>query len=359
MRLSMTTMSRPVFVVALAAGAALLGTIAIPSAQAAEPRKVANVTEIPAAPKKVAVLGLAALDTLDAMGIEVAAVPAPPSGDSGARWPQHLIEKYAQDKYVKISGGRSTEGDANPQVAQLRDFRPDLIIAVSRGSLDTLKDIAPTLDLSTSNASFVDSVVQNILTLGATFGREKQANEKAYELLDSMRRLRESAVSQGTGLVLFAAGNRVMPQQFDARFGLVYDLIGIRPILTPTDGAGGLSSGRPPSSAPVDENDPAAVAAAEAARKERQAAEAKYLADVMAREPDWLFVVDRNAAFGDATAAEAMATTPAIANSRAWQQNKVIYLDQDGANWYLMAGGLGLLEQSIQQIQAAFDQHGG
>lgn len=353
--------SRSAFATTLAAGIALLGGIAaFPSLHAAEARKVTHaqgITEIPATPRKVAVLGLAALDTLDALGIEVAAVPALPAGDSTTRWPTHLLEKYAQDRYAKISGGgRSQQGEGNPQRDQLTALKPDLIIVTGQNAFDTMKEVAPTIDLAVSNTSFVDSVVQNILTLGAAFGQERRANEKAYELLASMRALRESAAKQGTGLVLFTVGNRVMPQQFDARFGLIYDVIGILPVLTPSDGAGGLSSGRPPAAADVDENDPVAKAAAEAAQKARQQAEAEYMADVMAREPDWLFVVDRNAAFGEAKAAGVMAATPAIANSKAWQQGKVIYLDENGP-WYLMTGGLGLLQRSIQQIQAAFDRH--
>lgn len=354
--------SRPVFAAILVVSLALPGTIA--TLQAAEPRKISHaqgVTEIPDTPNKVAALSLSALDTLDALGIEVAAVPALPSGDSTARWPRHLLEKYAQDKYTKIPGGgrsSSAEGEANPQIERTKAFGPDLIVVSSRNSFDALKAVAPTVDLSVSNVSFVDSVAQNILTLGAAFGRERQASARAYRLLADMRALREAAADQGTGLVLFCVGNRVMPQQLDARFGMIYDVVGIRPILTPTDGAGGLSSGRPPASATVDEQDPGAKAAAEAAQKARREAEAKYLADVMAREPDWLFVVDRNAAFGDAKAAEAMAATPAIANSKAWREQKVVYLDHDSGNWYLMAGGLGLLEGSIRQVQAAFDKHG-
>jgi iron complex transport system substrate-binding protein len=357
----MNNRSRHALTAALATSLALLGGISSSTLTAAESRKVVHaqgVTELPAVPKRVAALSLAALDTLDAMDLEVAAVPALPAADSTTRWPEYLLEKYSQDKYAKIAGGGRSmaEGEANPLIERTRALAPDLIIVNNRNTFDTLREVAPAIDLSVSNASFVDSVVQNILTLGTAFGQEKNANQRAYELLASLRVLRESAADQGTGLVLFAVGNRIMPQQLDARFGLIYELIGVRPVLTPTDGAGGLSSGRPPAASTVDENDPAAKAAAEAAQKARQQAEAEYLAAVMAREPDWLFVVDRNAAFGEAKAAEIIAKTPVIANRKAWQQGKVIYLDQDGP-WYLMAGGLGLLERSIDRIQAAFDRH--
>ena len=328
-----------------------------PSAVQAESRKVPHVqgvAELPAVPRKVAVLGLAALDTLDALGVDLAAVPAPPSGESTVRWPAHLVAKYSGDRYVRLPAA-ARDGGADPRIAGIKDLRPDLIIVDGRGGgqLDALKGIAPIVDLSVSNTSLVASVAQNILTVGAAFGREKEAGDRLHALLGEVRALHEQAAKQGTGLVMFAVGNRVMPQQPDARFGMVYELVGIRPALRPDEGQG-LSTGRPQAAAPADDS-PEARAAAEAAQKERQVAEERYLSEVMAREPDWLFVVDRNAAFGEAKAAETMAATPAVANSKAWREGKVVFLDQDGANWYLMAGGLGLLEKSVRQVKAAFD----
>ncbi len=307
-------------------------------------------------------MGLAALEILDALGIEAAIVPAPPAADANMRWPDALAKKYASDSYVKLvsAGGRSAPQNApNPQVEQLKSLKPDVIVldSRSRGLQDQLKSIAPVVELGISNTSLVDSVVQNILTVGAAFGKERQAIEKANALLDDVRAVREAAARQGTGLVLFGVGNRVMPQQIGARFGMLYDVIGIRPVLLPGEGEG-LSTGRPSASIPEDA-DAATKAAAEAARQTQQAAEARYFAEVMARDPKWLFVVDRNAAFGPAKAAEAMAATPVISNSTAWKQNKVIYLDQGGAAWYTMAGSLGLLETSLRRIKAEFEKHEG
>ena len=348
--------------VAASMAAALLGTTPLAAQTADAPRSIAHAqgsTPITATPQKVAVLSIAALDTLHALKIPVAGVPAR-SAESTVRWPQHLIEQYTPDNgYTPIAIARGDDA-AKSHLDTLQALKPDLIIVDgrTRNQYNDAKAIAPTIDLSVSNASFVDSVVQNILTLGAVFGHEAQANAKALELLAKVRTLRETGAKQGTALVLFAVGDRVMPQQPDARFGMIYEVAGIRPVLTPTDGQG-LSTGRPPAAAaaPANADDPAAKAAAAAAQKARTEAEAQYLTDVMAREPDWLLVVDRHAAFGDPKAATNMAATPAIANSKAWQQKKVVFLDQDGANWYLMAGGLGLLEQNIAQLQAAFDRH--
>ncbi|GAA5236646.1 siderophore ABC transporter substrate-binding protein [Verticiella sediminum] len=305
-------------------------------------------------------LDLTALDTLDAMGIEPSMVPAPPSGESTARWPSHLIAQYGQDKYAKLPAGRAGEGEPNPQLQQVAAFAPDLIVSGSRGrggSADAFKDIAPVVVLSVDNARFVESIAGNVASLGAALGQEALGRREADALRTRVRTLHSSAARQGTGLVMFNVGSRVMPQQSDARFGMLYELIGIRSALSPDDGAGGLGSGRPPANNAANADDPAAKAAAEIEQKARQAAEAKYLADALAHEPDWLFVVDRNAAFGELKAAETMAATPAVANSRAWRQNKVVFLDQDGASWYLMAGSLGLLNNTVGLVQAAFDQH--
>ncbi|MFT3721846.1 ABC transporter substrate-binding protein [Pseudorhodoferax sp.] len=337
-------LSRRTFTAALALNALTAGAS---SAQAIGPAR------------KVAALNLGALDTLDALGAAVAIVPAPPAGESTARWPRHLLAKYAHERYVKLVSGRAEEGQPNPQVQQLAALKPDLIVSGGRGrgsSTDAFKAIAPVVELSIDNARFVESVARNLVALGTALGQEALGRNHADALRAWVRALHASAAGQGTGLVMFNVGNRVMPQQADARFGMLYELIGIRSVLTPADGAG-LSSGRPPANRAAATDDPAAKAAADAEQKTRQAAEAKYLADVMGREPDWLFVVDRNAAFGEPKAAETMAATPVVANSRAWKQKKVVFLDQDGASWYLMAGSLGLLESSLRQVEAAFARH--
>jgi iron complex transport system substrate-binding protein len=308
---------------------------------------------------KIAAMSWGTLELLDALGVEPAIVPAPPAADAVTRWPDALVKKYAQEKYAKLTtiAGRPSQDGPHPQAARLKALKPDIIITEVRARNNTdLQAIAPVMDLGLSNASLAESVVQNLLALGTKFGKERQASLRAQALLSDLRALRESAAKQGTGLVLFGVGNRIMPQQVNARFGMLYDIIGIRSALHPDDGAG-LGQGVPPAP-PAATDDPAAKAAAQAAQKARQQAEEKYLSDALAREPDWIFVVDRNAAFGPAKAAETMAATPAITRSKAWQQKKVIFLDHDGASWYLMTGSLGMLEKSIRQIRTAFDQHG-
>lgn len=331
-------------------------------AQASAPRSLAHaqgVTELRGDHKKVAVLSVPSLELLAALGIDAAIVPTPPAADAASQWPAGLMERYAGEGTVKLVnvGRRAAAEGPNPQVEQLRQLKPDLIISDSRtrNLYPDLQGIAPTIELAGGGTSQVDAVVQNLLLVGAVFDRDAQASAKARALLEQVRSLRDRAAGQGTGLLLFAAGERVMPQALDARFGFVYEVFGIHPALAPREGEG-LSPGRPGAAIPEDA-DAATRARLEAERKTREAAETRYFADVMAREPDWLYVVDRNAAFGPAKAAELMAAAPVVNGSRAWQQRRVVYLDGDGASWYLSAGSLSLLERSLARIGAAFDQH--
>lgn len=303
-----------------------------------------GVVTLPDIPRKVVVLDLAALDTLDALGIPVVGVPALREG----MWPDYL-KKYAGEEYAKV--GSLFE----PDLGAIRGLEPDLIIVGgrSRRALDDLSSIAPTMDLSTSTTGFIPSVVNNILTLGAIFEIEQQATATALQLLNDVRALHASAGEQSNGLLLFTVGEKVRPQVPATRFGIVYELVGIEPIVTPAD-AGPPRERR----TPVPDDAPAEVKAAEEARqKARDRADAERLAQILARQPQWLFVIDRNSAFRERdNAADVLAATDDVASSDAWKAGRVIHLS--GGGWYLVGGGVQQLRQTIARIEAAFEEAG-
>lgn len=295
-------------------------------------------TEIASVPQRVVVLDLAVLDILTALDIPVVGVPSLQDD----MWPDYM-QKYAGDKYTKA--GSLFE----PDLDVIKTLKPDLIIVGGRSSrsFDAVSAIAPTIDLSTSTTGFVPSVVQNVLTLGAIFEVESQANAKARQLLQSIRELQANAASQGEGLLLFSVGERVMPQQPATRFGIVYELIGIQPVVKPEDAGPARSRGR-------DTNE--TEAEKEAREKAEAKASAKRLANIMSRKPNWIFVIDRNSAFNERqNSAEILAADPAISASSAWNDKKVVYLS--GRGWYLVGGGVTQLETTIKQLAEAFDQH--
>ena len=295
-------------------------------------------TTLPAAPKRVAVFDLAALDILQALGVDVVGVPK-------VAYPSYLAD-YGSDRHAKV--GTLFE----PDEEALKATRPDLIVIGGRSSAKyaELSRIAPTVDLSTDTAGFVASVARNILLLGRLFGRQAEAATRTERLLADVRALQAKGARAGKGLLLFVAGQGISPQPAQTRFGILYELTGIAPAITAAD----LPPAQPRSARQAE---PAAgtpeAAAADDARRRQSAQQAERLATLLAqRDPDWLFVLDRNAATGgEAVAEKLLAGNAAVARTKAWTKRQVVFLD--APSWYLVGGGPTALENGIAQIGTA------
>lgn len=290
-------------------------------------------TRLPAMPKRVAVYDLAALDMLQALGVDVAGVPK-------TRMPAHLAA-YEAERYTKI--GTLFE----PDETALKALQPDLIICGSRSArkFKELSALAPTLDLSTSWASFLPSVTRNLLLLGRLFERQALAAARAEQMLTAVGALQAQGAQAGTGLLLFVAGQGMSPQPAQTRFGILYELLGTTPAVTAAD-------------LPAPQARGANTSATEAERKRQAEQRAAQLASLLAqRNPDWLFVLDRNAATGgQAVAAQLLADNAAVTGTRAWRQQQVVHLN--APDWYLVGGGITVIEKTVAQVGAAFDRAG-
>lgn len=331
-------LSRRHAIASLAASAA--GLAAMRPVGAAELRVPHRKGEavLPGRPQRIAVFDLAALDILQVLGVEVAGVPK-------AMLPAYLA-RYGEDRYAKIG----TLFEPDPEA--LRALRPDLIIVGGRSSAkyEELARIAPTLDLSTGTTDFLGDVVRNLRILGQATGKHVEAEAEGQRFFGEVRALHAKAAGKGTGLLLFAAGSGVSAQAPGTRFGIIYDLIGIRPVIAASEAPAAARPARAAAPAPGTPE----AAAADAARREAGERQAEHLEAALSRNPDWLFVLDRNAATGGKpVAAERLSGNAALRATKAWTAQQVIHLDAPG--WYLVGGGLGNLRATIAQISAAFD----
>ncbi|QEF98594.1 putative ABC transporter solute-binding protein YclQ precursor [Stieleria maiorica] len=292
-----------------------------------------GTVKLPSVPRRVVTLDLASLENLHALNVPVVGVPS----TNVDMLPEHL-KQYAGDEFAKV--GSLFE----PEIETIKSLKPDLIIVGGRSSrqCESLSEIAPTIDLSTSTTGFIPSVVGNLLTLGAIFEKEREASRLTRDLLNDVRMLQSKAGEQGSGLLLFSVGEKVIAQQPATRFGIVYELVGIAPAVTAEDAEPtGERRGREQ----------------QAKRNVDDAAARERLAKILRREPAWMFAIDRNSAFGErANASEVLSTVPAIAESEAWKNGKVVYLS--GTGWYLIGGGVLQLQQTIDQVNNAFDENG-
>lgn len=288
---------------------AVLVALAAPAKSSrAEPitvRHAQGETVLAETPRKVFTLDLASLETLDAIGVEVAGVV-------GTHIPAHL-SKYKDDKYLKI--GSLFE----PDYETINAAAPDLIIVASRSSpkYRELSRIAPTIDLTTDDDAFLASSFRNARTLGRIFGKEAEIEARIGEVEAAARAARENSRNAGRGLILLATGGRLSAYGPQSRFGALHTDFGVTPAVATLDKAihgQGVS-----------------------------------FELILNANPDWLFIVDRDAAIGQGGRPAAQLLDNAlVARTSAWQKKRIVYLDS--TRWYLIGGGLLSLRDNARQI---------
>jgi iron complex transport system substrate-binding protein len=269
-------------------------------------------TTLPERPAKVLALDLSVLDTLDALGVQVAGVP------SGAK-PAYLA-KYAGDDVPKV--GTFFE----PDYEAINAAEPDLIIVAGRSGpkYAELARIAPTIDLTVDPADFMASSRKNVRTLAKLFGKESEGQALIARLESSTAALKEKASVAGKGLMLMTTGGKMSTYGPGSRFDLLFSEYGVQPA-----------------------DDKIAVA------NHGQPVSFEYL---LQHNPDWLFVLDRDAAIGqEGQTAQKLLDNEIVAKTNAWKNGHVVYLD--GASWYLASSGITALQNNIDQLSKAFDKN--
>ncbi|MDM7850805.1 siderophore ABC transporter substrate-binding protein [Pseudochrobactrum kiredjianiae] len=283
----------------LFAGAALAGEVTIKHAQ--------GETKLPDVPQKVITFDLSSLDTLDALGVKVSGVPTIKLQD--------YLSKYAADDYIKV--GTLFE----PDYEAVNAAQPDLIIVGGRSAAKyaELAKIAPTIDLTADAANFVKSSEDNIRTLANIFGKDKEAEEALTKVNAKKDELKALTAKSGTGLLVLTTGGKISAYGPGSRFGVLYDEFGVKPAADDIKPGG---HGQPVSF--------------------------EY---ILEKNPDWLYVIDRDAAIGrEGVAAEKFLDNAVVAQTNAWKNKQVIYLD--GSAWYLNASGLTSMGKIVDQLIA-------
>lgn len=282
---------------------AALALLAAPAA-ASTVTHAQGETEIDGVPQTVLVYDMATLDNLDALGVPVAGAP-------GATLPDYLSQ-YA----AKI--GTLFE----PDFEAVNAAEPDLILVGGRSApqYSALSGMAPTLDLTIGTEGYIDNVVANLHLLGGVFGREAEAETLGAELQADVAALKDEAAGAGRVLVILTTGGRMSAHGPGSRFAVVYDDYGFTPAVE------GLDTGT-----------------------HGQAISFEFIRET---NPDWLFVVDRDAAIGrEGQSAAEYLDNPLVQGTTAWEQGQVVYLDAQA--WYLIGGGVQALQSSVAQLRDA------
>ena len=259
-------------------------------------RHAQGETKVPANVKSVLTFDLAALDTLDALGVTVAGVP---TGGKPAQ-----LAKYNGPEYAKI--GTVFE----PDYEAVNAAEPGLIILGGRSApkYAELSKIAPTIDLTVKPDAFLEDSIANAETLGRIFGKEAEVKRRVDRLRTSIAALKETAAhAYGPG----------------SRFGVLHTEFGVKPAVEDLKVA-----------------------------NHGQSISFEF---ILEKNPDWLFVIDRDAAIGrEGQSARQFLDNDIVRRTTAWQKGQVVYLN--ASNWYSVGGGLTALQQDVDDLKTALSK---
>jgi len=264
--------------------------------------------EFTSIPQKVLVLDVPSLDNLDFMQVDISGVPS-------GNLPSYLA-KYQDQKYSKI--GSLFE----PDYEAINALNADLAIVGGRSSAkyQQVAEIVKTIDLTVDSKNYLNSAKNNIKTLGKLFAKQDIANAMVVKLDDKLAQLQEIAPKAGRVMILITNAGNTGVYGRNSRLGWLYNEAGFQAVSDNVDdrshGGDGVSF--------------------------------EY---IMAKNPDWLFVIDRDAAVGQRTAgnaAEQVLDNALVHKTVAWQKGQIIYLHPQEA--YITSSGYQALITIMDQI---------
>lgn len=269
-------------------------------------------TAIPLHPERVAVFDTSALDTLDALGVNVMGVAG------GYEFPPYL-RRYADSRNHPVLGTLF-----EPDYEAVNAAQPDLIITGGRSSAKyaPLSRMAPAIDIPTDNVHPVQTALANARLLGSIFGRESRAEALATQIGKAITALRAKTAGRGRGLIVLVTGGKLSAYGPGSRFGMLHTDFGV-----------------PPANPHI------------AVSKHGEAIGSEF---ILKTNPDWLFVIDRDVAIGETGAAQQVLDNPLVRQTTAWKKHQVRYLNP--VNWYLVGGGIQALRAMIAEVDEGYER---
>ena len=274
--------------------AGLMLAMALPfaAAHAAQTVKVQDNTgdvEMPLKPKTVLVYDYGALDIIRTLGGDVA-------GNPQQALPPVLKQFGDTSKYANI--GTLFE----PDYEKVKALKPDLIIAGNRSlpKVEELKKFAPVLDVTIDNQNQMAHVYRNIRAISAIYGVPEKGEQEIKAIDAAIADVKAKASKKGGALFIMTNGGKLSAYGPGSRFDMLYSVFGVNPIKDKIE-----------------------------VSKHGQAVSFEYL---LKTNPDYLLVLDRDAAIGnDGAAAQKLLDNKLVHATKAWRNQHVVYLN--AANW--------------------------
>lgn len=267
--------------------------------------------EVPYDPQRIAVLDMAALDILDALGVGDRVV-------GSASTTLDYLQGYMKEEIVNL--GTIKEAD----LEAVMGCEPDVIFIGGRlaSSYDALSEIAPVVYLSTDQElGVVESVHKNAGTIASMFGLEDKAEEQMAGFDSRIRALKEFA-SEKTAIIGMCTSGSFNVLGNDGRCSLIGREIGFENIGTDAD----ISTSTHGNEASFE--------------------------FIVEKDPEYIFVMDRDAAIGTdgAKLAPEIMENQLVMGTDAYKNGNLIYLAHP-AVWYTAEGGITALDVMISDLE--------
>lgn len=260
-------------------------------------------------PQKVVVFDFGILDTLDKLGVKATGVPQ-------ANIPPYLSKYEDKDAYQNVGSLKE------PDFEKINALDPDLIIISGRQSeaYEELNKIAPTVYLGLDTTRYMDSFKENMTTVGQIFGKEDEIKTELEAIDKSIAEVHDKAAASGKkALIVLSNEGKLSAYGPKSRFGLIHDVLGF---------------------AAADDKIEVST--------HGQSVTSEYVAE---KNPDYLFVVDRDAAVAtdkDGEKAKQTVENDLVKNTNAYKEGHIVYLDPN--YWYLSGGGLLSVQEMVKEV---------
>ena len=266
---------------------------------------------VPYDPQRIAILDMASLDILDALGVGDRVVGA-------ASTSLDYLQDYITDDIANL--GTIKEADLEAVMA----CEPDVIFIGGRlaSSYDALSEIAPVVYLATdTELGVVESVRQNATTIASLFGLEDQVDSLMAGFDSRVAALQEFAAGK-TAIVGMCTSGSFNVLGNDGRCSIIGREIGFENI--------GVD-------AEIDTSTHGNEASFEF---------------IVEKDPDYIFVMDRDAAIGTdgAQLAREIVENELVMGTDAYQNGSIVYLAHP-AVWYTAEGGITALDLMLSDLE--------
>ncbi|PKF61565.1 siderophore ABC transporter substrate-binding protein [Psychromonas sp. psych-6C06] len=265
-------------------------------------------TQLKATPKRVVVLGMDSLDSLDALGIEPIGVVKSPA-------PTYL-KKYQSEKYKSV--GTLFE----PDFEAIYTLKPDLIIVSNRSSLsfDALSKIAPTVSYMADPADFWKTTTASWRMLATIFAKQAQVEALIAQQKSAIDAIKQrNQADDAKALVVMRNGTNLTTFGAMSRYGVIFDLFGFKEALS---------------------ND--------TRYQHGDLISFEYITQV---DPQYMLVLDRDTAIGHANkSAKESFNNPLINKLSVYKDDHIHYLNSHA--WYISASGIQATQLMIDDMNA-------